>query len=96
MLRRLLVDRIDQLQRAPGIVALVQVRLDPDRKELRAEVALLGRLEIEIAAVQLVGKIVVIINQPLRGIRMRVDNDGGVVYGFSSLWIHRSVLGSKR
>ena len=96
MLRRLLVNGIDQLQGAPRVVALVKVRLDPDREELRAKVALLGRVEIEIAAIELVGKVVVLVDQPLRRIGMRVDNDSGVVYSFGGLWIHRRVLGSKR
>src|SRR5580692_2645376 len=97
MLRRLLIDSIDQLKSPFGIVAFVQLRLDPDGEELRAEVAFLRRIEIQLAAIERAGKIEILVDQALRGISVRVDDDGGVVYGFGGLWIHsRGLCGERK
>ena len=96
MLRSLLVNGIDQFQGAPRVMALVKIGLDPDRKELRAKVAFFGGVKIEIATVELVGKVVVFVEHALWRVGVRVDNDSGIVYGFGGLWIHGRVLGSKR
>ena len=52
--------------------------------------------EVERAAIEGLREVVVIVEHALRGIGMRVDNDGGVVYGFSGLWIHSRGLCGKR
>jgi hypothetical protein len=51
MAGRLLVDGIDQVERVAGEVALVRFRIDPDGKELGAEIAGLGLVEADVAGV---------------------------------------------
>ena len=81
MAGRLLVDRIDEIERVAGEVALVGFRFDPDGKELGAEIAGLGLVEADVAGVFGIGRsdVVVFVEKALRSIGMRVDDDGGVV-----------------
>ena len=51
--------------------------IDPDGEELGAEVALLRRFEVPVAAIERIGEVVVLIDKALRSIGMRVDHDGG-------------------
>jgi len=80
MARGLLVDRVDELQRAMGVLAFVLLRLDPDGKEFGAEVALLGRFEVQMSAIERTGEVIVFIEQPLGGIRVGVNHDGSAVH----------------
>ena len=41
MLRRLVIHRIDQIESTTGVLSLVQIRLNPDRKKLRPEITFL-------------------------------------------------------
>ena len=46
MFRRRLMHAVDQFQRSSRIMPLIQLRLNPDRKELRAQIPLLRRSKI--------------------------------------------------
>ncbi len=76
MLRGLLVDGVDQFQRAFGILALVEIGLDPDGEELRAEIALFGGVEVHLATVEGHGEVVVFVDEALRRVGVGVDDDG--------------------
>jgi hypothetical protein len=73
----LLLDGVDQLQGAAGVLALVEGGLDPDGEELGAQVALVDGVEVEVAAVERVGEVEVLIEKALRGVGVGVDDDGG-------------------
>ncbi len=79
MLGGLLVDGVDQFKRALGVVAFVEVGLDPNGKELRAEVALFGGLKVEMATVERVGEIIVFVEKALRSVGVRVNHEGGAM-----------------
>ena len=81
MAGRLLVDRIDKIERVSGEVSLVGFRFHPDGKELGAEVSGLGFVEADVAGIFGIGRsdVVVFVEEALRGIGVRVDDDGGVV-----------------
>jgi hypothetical protein len=79
MLRRLLVDGVDQLQRPPGVMIFVEVGLDPDGEELRAEVALVRGVEVQLPAVERIGQVEVLVDETLRRVGVGVDDDGGAV-----------------
>ncbi len=75
----LLEDGVDELKGAAGVVALVEFGLDPDGEELGAEVALFGGGEVEIAAVERLGEVVVVVEHALGRVGVGVDDDGGAV-----------------
>ena len=77
----LLIDRIDEIERVAGEVALVGFRVHPDGEELGAEIAGLGLVEADVAGVFGIGRsdVVVFVEKALRRVGVRVDDDGGVV-----------------
>ena len=77
----LLQDGVDEVEGAAGVVAFVEFGLDPDGEEFRAEVALLRGGEVEIAAVEGLGEVVMVVEHALRGVGVGVDDDGGVMHG---------------
>ena len=83
MLGRLLVDRIDQIERVPGVAALIGLGLDPDREELRAEISALRLVEADVAEVVGIGRsdVEAFIEKTLRCIGVGVDDQRGVVDG---------------
>ena len=82
MLGHLLLHRVDQHQRAPRILAFVKRGLHPDGKELRSQISLVDRLQVEIAAAQRIAHVEVFIDKALRGVGVGIDHDGGAVHGF--------------
>src|ERR1019366_2554598 len=81
MAGRLLINRIDEIERVAGEVALVGFRVYPDRKELGAEIADFGLVETDVAGVFGIGRsnVVVFVEKTLRSVGVRVDDDAGVV-----------------
>src|SRR5438132_12651457 len=79
----LLVDRINQIERVLGEVALVSCRLDPDGKELGAQVAGAGFIETDVAVVVGIDgtDVVVFVEERLRRVSVRVYPDGRIVDG---------------
>src|SRR5271170_2930781 len=75
----LLVDGVDELERSLGVVSFVEIGFDPDGEELRAQVALLGGVEIDLAAVEWAGEIVVFVDEALWCVGVGVNDDGLVV-----------------
>ena len=72
---RLLLDRVNQLQRAPRIVSLVRLRFHPDGEELRSQVSLFSRIQVELPAFERIAQVELLIEEPLRRIRMRIDHN---------------------
>jgi hypothetical protein len=81
MMGRLFVHRIDEVERVAGEVALVGFRVDPDGKKFGAEIAGLRLVEANVAGVVWVGgfDIVIFVEEALRRVGVRVDDDGGVL-----------------
>ena len=81
MIGGLLVDRIDQIQRAPGVVAVEVTGLDPDGKEFGAEISLADFLQVDVALVPRGGgpDVESLIEKALRRIGVGVNHDGGIV-----------------
>ena len=73
-----------RIERAARELALVRSGLDPDGEELRAQVSLLRGFEVPVAAVERIGKVVVLVDKALRRVGMRVDHDGGAFDLFGS------------
>ncbi len=72
----LLLDRVDQFQRAMGELALVERRFDPDGKELRAQIPFVNGIQIHVAAVEGIGEVEVLIHKSLRCVSVGVNYDG--------------------
>ena len=81
MPRRLLINRIDQIERVAGEVALVGLRLHPDGKELSAKIACLGFIEADVAVVLGVGRsdVEILVEKTLRRVGVGVDNQRRLV-----------------
>ncbi len=73
----LLLHRVNENERAAGELALVRSGIDPDGEELGTEITLLRGVKIPVAAIERVGKVIVLVNKTLRRVGMRVDHDGG-------------------
>src|SRR5580704_14226435 len=67
-------------------MSFVRFGLNPDCKELSAEVALARCLKVEIAAVQRITKIKVLVQHSLRRVGVRIDHEGGAVHRIRSLY----------
>src|ERR1700677_4967634 len=67
---------VDQLERAARVLALVDDGLNPDGEKLRAQVAFVDGVEIEVAAVERIAEIEVVIDEALRRVSVRINNDG--------------------
>ncbi len=77
----LLVDRVDHVERALGLVALVALRLNPDGEELRAQIAGLDLVEVEVACAGILREIEVLVDEAAWRVGVGVDDDGRVVGG---------------
>lgn len=86
MPRRLFVYGINQVKSMLREYALIRFRLNPDGKEFGAQIAGLGFVEADVSDVfrGTVADIEAFIQKPLRGVRMRVHDDCGVVDGVSA------------
>src|SRR2546427_12258918 len=82
----LLVDRIDEIERVLGEVALIGCGFDPDGKELGAQVAGAGFIEPDVTAVVGVGgtDVIIFVEEPLRCVSVCVYDDGRIVNGFGA------------
>jgi len=80
MPRRLLIHGIDQIERVPGIAALIRLGLNPDRKELRAQIPPPCFVQADVANVLRIRRadVKALVEKSLRRVGMRVDDDGGV------------------
>jgi hypothetical protein len=85
MPRRLLIDRVDQIECMSGEVALVGLRFHPDGEELRAEIAAAGLIEADMPNVFGIGRshVEAFVEKALGRVGMGVDNEGGIVNGAS-------------
>ena len=77
VLGHLLLDGVNQDQRPARELTLVGTGIDPDGEELGAEVSLLRGFKIPVAAVERIGKVVVLVDKTLRRVGVGVDHDGG-------------------
>ena len=84
MLRDLLLDGVDQDESAAGKVALVGRGINPDGEKLGAEVSLFSGFEIPVAAVERIAEVVVLVDEALGCVGVRVDDDGGALDLFGS------------
>src|ERR1017187_7531237 len=77
----LLVDRIDQIKRVPRESSLVGLRVHPDGKKFRAQVSSPRLVEAKVAVVVGIRRadIEAFVKKPLRRIRVRVNDEGGIV-----------------
>ena len=82
MLARLLVNTVYELQRAVRILARVQRGLHPDGKKLGAKIAALRFLQVEMQVNGRLGEVEVRIEEKLRGVRVRINDDRGIMDGF--------------
>ena len=80
---RLLVNRIDHVERGLGEMSAGSFRIGPDGKEFRAQVAGAGFVQADVADVLGVGvaDIEVLVKKALRRVGVRINDDGGVVNG---------------
>jgi hypothetical protein len=76
----LLMDRIDQLKCPLYEASGVTVRLHPDGEKYRANIAHSSRFEVEVTAVEWTGQVIILIQQPLWSVGVRVYDEGGIVY----------------
>src|SRR3954447_14024756 len=83
MMCGLLINRIDQIERMLAVVALVRLRLNPDRKEFRPEVAATSLVEADVAVVvRICGTdIESFIEKALRSIGVSVNHESRIVDG---------------
>jgi hypothetical protein len=78
-LANLLQDSVDEGKGAMGETASPGVGFGPDGEELSGEVAAAGGFQVEVAVAEWVGKSPGVVNEALRGVGVRVDNEGGGV-----------------
>ncbi len=77
VLRLLLFHSIDQFQRAARILTLEPHWVDPDRKELRAQVSLARRLQVPVAHAARIGQTKILVQHSLRRIGVGINHDRG-------------------
>ncbi len=85
MAARLLVDRVDHVERALGFVAFIRLRLDPDGKEFRAQIAGLDLVEIHVAGAGVLREIEILVDETAGRVGVSVDDDGRIVDGSPAL-----------
>ena len=81
VLRDLLFDGVDQIESPARILAFVPVRFHPDGEELGCQIALARGFKVEVAAIQRVGKVKVLIEKALRRVSMGINYDGRLLHG---------------
>ena len=65
------------------------MRIDPDGEELRVKITLPGGVEIEHAALQWIGEVPAFVDEALRSVGVRVDNDSvGMNLSGIDHWLH--------
>ena len=69
------------------VLSGIERRFDPYREELGAQVAALRLIKVEMDIDRLLRQIECRIEKVLRGIRMGINDDGGIVDGFR-LWCY--------
>ena len=77
----LLVHRVDHVERALDLLPLVNLGIDPDGPELRAQVAGLDLVEVHVALAGVLREIEVLVDEAAGRVGMGVDDEGGVVDG---------------
>ena len=82
MLRRLAIYSVDQFKRAMRILPAVDLWLDPDGKEHGPHVTVFGRRKVEMPAIQRLGEIVALIEQPLGSVGVSIDDQCVTVHHF--------------
>ena len=94
MPRRLFVHRIDQVERVPREMALVGLRINPDREELRAQISAPRLVEADVADVVGIGRADVesFVEKPLRRVGVGVHDQRGIV-NLLRTGAHRSLSG---
>src|SRR5215472_6552799 len=87
----LLINRINEIQRAPSIVALELFGLNPNGKKFCTQVAAsgFGEINMTVIAGRWTRHIEIFVEQALRGIGVGVNNDGGAM---NLLWGHPAGL----
>src|SRR5579862_385474 len=83
VVRRLLVNRIDEIQGVLSEVALVSFRIDPDGKKFSSKIAAADFVEADVSDVVWIGgaDIEILVEKPLRRVGVSIDDDGGVLNG---------------
>ena len=83
MPRCLLVHGIDQIERVPREVSLIRLRIDPDRKEFRAQISAPRFVEADVSSILRIGRsnVEAFVEKSLRRVGVGVDDDGGIVNG---------------
>jgi hypothetical protein len=66
-------------------VSLVGLGLNPDSEEFGTQVALARSLQVEVAAVEGIAEVEMIVEESLRRVGVRVDHEGGTVHRFRRL-----------
>ena len=81
MMRRLFIDRVDQIEAVLCVIALVGLGIDPDGKEFRSQIAAPGFVETDVPDVVRVRRADVesLIEKALRGIGVRINDQGRVM-----------------
>ncbi len=76
MPRRLLIDRINQIESMLGEVALIRVRVDPDGEKFCAQIAPPRLVEAEMSEVFGIGRtnIEAFVKKPLRSVGMGIND----------------------
>ena len=90
MPRRLLVNRIDQIERVLRKVPLVRFRVNPNRKEFCPQVAAPCLVQTHVPNIARIGRAHVepFVQKPLRRVGMSIDNNRRFLNS-SSLSAHR-------
>ena len=78
MMRRLFIDRVDQIEAVLGVVTLIGLGIDPDGKEFRAQITAPCFIEADVPDVIRIGRADVesLIEKALRRVGVRVDDQG--------------------
>src|SRR5207248_9957573 len=81
VMRGLLINGIDEIERVLREVALIRFRFNPYGKELRAQISGTGFIQADVAGIFRVGvaNVVVVVEKTLGRIRVRVYHNGGVL-----------------
>ncbi len=64
---------------------LLSSGVNPDGEELRAQIALSSRFQVEVAAVERIAEIEILIDEALRRVGVGIDDDGGLLHPFRGL-----------
>ncbi len=79
MASRLLVDGVNHVESALGLVAFVRLGLDPDGEELRPQIAGLDLIEVHVAFAGVLREVEVLVHETPRRVGVSVNDEGGVM-----------------